>query len=237
MRNEGGIGQTLRPGRVLDRLGTSGERLQWAPQTAPSTDGKNQDTGARQGVARPKEHSERTTEGDSANTDRADAGLGLDEVFGILKNRRRRDVIEFLRDQGGETTLGPLSEHIAAKENDTTVQQINSDQRKRVYVGLYQSHLPKMDDMDIVEFDKNRGTIRLGPNVDRLEPYLDASDSESEWWRLYAAIAGTGLTLGPAALLLTGSAAGTAVVALGTAVLSGATALLHARRERETETG
>lgn len=46
-------------------------------------------------------------------------------------------------------------------ENDTTVKRLSSDQRKRVYIGLYQCHLPKMDKLGVVEYDKNRGRIEL----------------------------------------------------------------------------
>lgn len=102
--------------------------------------------------------------------------LSLDDIFELLKNRRRRDVIAFLRgDADGNATLGELAEHIAAKENDIEVRELSSDQRKRVYIGLYQCHLPKMDDMGIIDFESNRGQIELLPSVDQLEPYLEQS--------------------------------------------------------------
>jgi hypothetical protein len=63
--------------------------------------------------------------------------LPLDVTFEILKNRRRRLVLQFLRDAEETTSIGELAEHIAAIENDTTVQQLNAQQRKRVYIGLY----------------------------------------------------------------------------------------------------
>lgn len=120
--------------------------------------------------------------------------LPLDQIFEILKNSRRRETLRYLYDNGGETTLSDVAEHIAALENDTTVKAISSAQRKRVYVGLYQCHLPKMDDMDVVDFDQNRGTIELGPNTDQLDPYLDEPNTK-DWHKLYAGVtlAGAGL--------------------------------------------
>lgn len=114
--------------------------------------------------------------------------LPLDQTFEILKNSRRRETLRYLKSNGGETTLSEVAEHIAALENDTTVRAITSAQRKRVYVGLYQCHLPKMDDTDVVEFDQNRGTIELGPNAAQLDPYLEDSE-DRPWHRLYASIA------------------------------------------------
>ena len=130
--------------------------------------------------------------------DRADRGdepettvgyeLPLDQTFEILKNSRRRETLRFLKSNGGETTLSEVAEHIAAIENDTTVRAITSAQRKRVYVGLYQCHLPKMDDTDVVDFDQNRGTIKLGPNAAQLDTYLEDSE-ERPWHRLYLSVA------------------------------------------------
>ena len=115
--------------------------------------------------------------------------LPLDQVFEILKNRRRREVLHYLDDNGGTATLSDLAEHIAALENDTTVAAISSSQRKRVYVGLYQCHLPKMDDMDIVDFEQNRGTIELAQNADQLEQYLQDRTPTRNWALLYFGLA------------------------------------------------
>jgi len=111
--------------------------------------------------------------------------LSLDLIFEVLKNRRRRDVIRYLKEQGERTSLSDLAEHVAALENDTTTQALTSSQRKRVYVGLYQCHLPKMDDMDIVNFNQDRGYVELGANVDQLDPYLDPVTSDDQSWHTY----------------------------------------------------
>jgi hypothetical protein len=113
--------------------------------------------------------------------------LPLDSVFELLKNQRRRRTLRFLREAEGSVTLSDLAEHVAALENDTTPRELSSDQRKRAYVGLYQCHLPKMDDLDAVKFNRDRGLIELGPNAAQLDPYLDYDDDAegSEAWPAY----------------------------------------------------
>lgn len=104
--------------------------------------------------------------------------LDIGEVFELLKNERRRRVISFLKRQDDRsTTLGVLAEHIASLENDIDVAQVSSSQRKRVYIALYQCHLPKMDDLGVIEYEKNRGTIQLR-NTAVLDPYLAESGPE-----------------------------------------------------------
>ena len=106
--------------------------------------------------------------------------LSKDVLFELLKNQRRRDAIRYLEENDGEATLSDMAEHIAAKENDITVEALSSSQRKRVYIGLYQCHLPKMADTGVIDFEKNRGDIELQPPAEQLDPYLDGDDDESE---------------------------------------------------------
>ncbi len=109
----------------------------------------------------------------------ADVHLSDDEVFEILYSSLRRDLITYLQEQGGTSTVSDIAEYLAAKENDTTVHQLSSYDRKRVYIGLYQNHLPKMDDLGVIDYDKNRGTVRLRECVTQLEPYLRDVDNST----------------------------------------------------------
>ncbi|MFC3958320.1 DUF7344 domain-containing protein [Halovivax cerinus] len=130
----------------------------------------------------------------SVTDDSSADGLSKDVIFELLKNRRRREVLSYLLDCEGTVTLSELAEQIAAWENDTTVDQLNSDQRKRVYVALYQTHLPKMDDAGIIEYDQDRGLIDLSDNADLLVMYLDTeTHTHDRWDRWYAALSLAGL--------------------------------------------
>jgi len=144
--------------------------------------------------------------------------LSLDLIFEVLKNRRRRDVIRYLEEQSERTSLSDLAEHVAALENDTTTQALTSSQRKRVYVGLHQCHLPKMDDMDIVNFNQDRGYVELGANVDQLDPYLDPVTTDDQSWHTYY-LGLSGLGVGAIAIsLAAGLTAALTQVLLGVVV-------------------
>lgn len=125
-----------------------------------------------------------TTFGTAAETSRPsvevpitdDPAIGIDQVFEILKNKRRRFVLRHLEAAEGQVRLSELAEQIAAWENEKEVRQITSQERKRVYVGLYQCHLPKMDDMGVIEFNKPRGIVQPGENIDLVRRYLPADE-------------------------------------------------------------
>jgi DNA-binding transcriptional ArsR family regulator len=128
--------------------------------------------------------------------------LPLDTVFDLLKNQRRRRVLRYLREEK-EETLGDLAEHIAALENQKEVAQLSSSERKRVYVGLYQCHLPRMDDAGVLEFDSNRGTIELNDRAAHLYRYLD--ETGHRWPLYYGGIALAGAVLYVSSWLALGS--------------------------------
>jgi hypothetical protein len=138
--------------------------------------------------------------------------LSLDIVFEILRNERRRLVLHYLRENDGEATLGQLAEHIAALENDTTVTALNAQQRKRVYVGLYQCHLPKMDDADVIDFNQSRGTVELRDSAERLETYLDTEEDETHVTDKHYLSLATGGGVAYAITLLAASSLATTVV-------------------------
>jgi hypothetical protein len=89
----------------------------------------------------------------------------------VLQNPRRRAVLRYLAGES-PTTQGELAEHIAGLENDVDPAAVSSTQRKRVYISLYQSHLPKLDEAGAIDFDRNRGTVEATPQTDEFLSYV-----------------------------------------------------------------
>lgn len=83
-----------------------------------------------------------------------------------------------LRSTETPVDIGDLAEHVAGVENGIDPARLNSQQRKRVYISLYQSHLPKLDDAGAVRFDQNRGTISVAEEADSFYQYLDEPAEE-----------------------------------------------------------
>lgn len=100
--------------------------------------------------------------------------LSDDDIFHILQTNRRRESMRFLLEQDGPVKMRDVAEYVAAREHDTTVAELTSTQRQRVYIPLYQSHLPKLDKEGIIEYDKSRGIVRPTERLRVFEPYLEA---------------------------------------------------------------
>jgi hypothetical protein len=99
--------------------------------------------------------------------------------------------------------MGTIADHVAALENDKSAALLTAQERKRVYVGLYQCHLPKMDKLDVIEFNKDRGLIEPGPQAPYLEKYLEGPYEQSHRWSLcYLGVSAVGIaTVGALSLL------------------------------------
>lgn len=106
---------------------------------------------------------------EKTETEEPPVDIGM--IFDTLRNRRRRDVLRYLWNVE-LVTIGELAEHIAARECDKDVGQVKSKERKRVYVGLYQCHLPKLADVTAITYDQARGDIERGPQFDQFVEYL-----------------------------------------------------------------
>lgn len=91
--------------------------------------------------------------------------LSQDVIHDLLGNQRRRMVLDLL-DDCEVWDLGRLAEYVAARENDTLPDRVDSQQRKRAYVGLYQCHLDRLDDRDVVDYNKARGIVERGSEFD-----------------------------------------------------------------------
>jgi hypothetical protein len=101
-----------------------------------------------------------------------------DELFHVLQNERRRRVLTYLLDREGPFEMRSIAEQVAAWEHDTTVRQLMSDERQRVYIALYQSHLPKLDDVGLIDYEQNRGVVEPTPLLETVEPYVDPPEDE-----------------------------------------------------------
>lgn len=115
--------------------------------------------------------------------------LTQDLVFDILSSPRRRYVLYYLRTVGEPVALNDLAEQVAAWENDTTVEELSDQERKRVYVSLYQTHIPKLDSVGIVDYDQQSGQVALTNKVHRIDDYLTESSRPIPWQQFYLALA------------------------------------------------
>ncbi len=118
--------------------------------------------------------------------------ISQSDVFDVLSNPRRRFVLYYLREIDETVELNELAKAIAAWENDTDESELTDQDRKRVYVSLYQTHIPKLTDVGLVEYDQDSGTVHLTDRTSVIDDYLTDSQSTVPWHYLYLGLSVAG---------------------------------------------
>jgi len=105
--------------------------------------------------------------------------LSKSDIFGILQNDRRRCVLELLCNNGNQS-LRSLSEKIARIE--TGFEEPKSSIRKSIYVSLIQNHIPKMESMGIIIYNREQDNVELLPTFHNFDIYMETVKKDDIPW-------------------------------------------------------
>ena len=169
-----------------------------------------------------------------------DPALTKGEIFDVLRNQRRRFVLQYLKYAESPVELGDLATQVAAWEYETTTEDVTSEQRKRVYTTLQQTHLDKLDEAGIVEYDSDEGLIQATEQTDDLNVYLEiVPGREFAWREYYLALGGVSCALVVAVWLGVPPLNGVADVVWAGVIAAALTvsAAIHIYRERDMRLG
>lgn len=108
-----------------------------------------------------------------------------DTIYQILGNQRRRYLLSVLVEEDEPADIGRLAEQVAALENDRPVEDVTYDQRKSVYTGLHQNHLPLMEDEGLVRSEQEWEKIELTDRGEEIGRQLAGKDDELSQYLLY----------------------------------------------------
>jgi predicted transcriptional regulator len=103
--------------------------------------------------------------------------LSETEFYTLLSQQRRRLALRILQDESASITAIELARYVAEYEYEDPSDETLRD----VHTSLYHSHLPKLEDADVITYDQDDGTIRRGRNfaalVERLESEAERTGS------------------------------------------------------------
>ncbi|WP_254769426.1 helix-turn-helix domain-containing protein [Salinilacihabitans rarus] len=98
------------------------------------------------------------------------------EVFHILGNDRRRAIVQILAERRNHVGVSDVATEIASQESDST--PVPNNLYKSVYVSLQQTHLPQLEEDDVIEYDPEGKTISPGPHFDDVLTYVDGDHGD-----------------------------------------------------------
>lgn len=91
--------------------------------------------------------------------DSLEPSLGLDELFDLLADEKRRRVVRWLAGRDGSVERARLA---AALGTDGT----DADADERIETALHHVHLPALDAADVVEYDRATGVVAPAAHLD-----------------------------------------------------------------------
>lgn len=127
--------------------------------------------------------------------------LSRSEAFDVLSNQRRRFVLHILKQRESSVYLREIAEQVAAWESGKQVEAVTAAERNRVQTALLQFHVPRMEDVGVVEYDPARKRVELAELGRDVDIYLSVVQKDDiPWGPVYLWV--TGITVG---VLLTSS--------------------------------
>jgi len=126
--------------------------------------------------------------------------LPAEQVYAVLANERRRRALEQLAAVGGVVTVHELSTLVADRETGESPAPKRC--RESVYTSLVQTHLPRLEALGVIEYDREARTVELSRHARDVSLYTEVVASVGVTWsELYRALGVISLSVLLAALL------------------------------------
>lgn len=168
----------------------------------------------------------------SKTHDRSSGGaLAREDVFEVLSNERRRYALDYLKQHvDRRVDLRELVEYVAIQESNIDPDALDYGHRKSVYTALRQTHLPKLSESGMVEYDSECGEVELTEAAQRMEFHLECVPAYDIPWALcylgLVGVVGAIATLSWASVFPFVELTGMAITAISIAVF-GLSATIH----------
>ncbi|WP_254863328.1 DUF7344 domain-containing protein [Halovivax gelatinilyticus] len=107
-------------------------------------------------------------------TERPSQSIPESRAYALLSHRRHRLIVRVLNDFDRPLSTMELAELIADCEYENPWDQ----DRENAFSALSHDHLPRLDEAEVVTYDRRRGTVRPGPAFGTLVGILEARCAE-----------------------------------------------------------
>lgn len=121
----------------------------------------------------------------SRKPSRTDVSLSQETIYDVLSNRRRRYAVHALKHADEEVDLTELSRRITAWEVGVDPDEVEYQDRRLVYSTLKGTHLPMLDEHDLIDYDDEANVVEPLPSLDEFDVYVEVLQGKEIPWSLY----------------------------------------------------
>jgi hypothetical protein len=109
--------------------------------------------------------------------------LTPETFFDVFSNARRRKVLLYLDERSdGRADINDVAARTAADELGVPVDEVDDDDRRRLYVSLHQAHVPKLEEHGFVRYDRSDNVVSITDRGERVVDYLDPTTRDRSRW-------------------------------------------------------
>lgn len=85
----------------------------------------------------------------------------LDTIYELLANHCRRYAVSCLNEHTSPMALADLANEVAVRENGNSTTEVSAEKVKDIYISLYQVHIPKLEEANVVRYSQEEDTVAL----------------------------------------------------------------------------
>lgn len=100
--------------------------------------------------------------------------IDFDAVLELCQHEHRRIVLRTLADERRSMTVAELAEAIDDHLQGPATREVPEEAPARIRIGLHHRHLPRLETVDVVEYDDERNVVDPTADFDRVEPHISA---------------------------------------------------------------
>lgn len=106
--------------------------------------------------------------------ERNEEGLSTSTVAELLSHPLRRELLLCLQAYDEPLALADAADDLAVATTDaSSLVDVDPEVVKQIYMALYHTHIPKLVEHDIIEYDQERDLIVLVDHMEQLTPFLE----------------------------------------------------------------
>lgn len=99
--------------------------------------------------------------------------LSEPECFLLLSNRKRLLLLRILNESSEACAVSLSLRELAERIAERTYEFPSAEEISGIRLGLYHNHIPRLEEANVVFYDRDDDTVEVGPNFDTLRPFLD----------------------------------------------------------------
>lgn len=97
-----------------------------------------------------------------------------DTILELCQPQHRRIILAVLAAEKRSVTMNDLTKSIVKHNHHAPLTEVSEEDTTQIRLSLFHVHIPKLEDLSLVDYDPERQLVEPTPQFDQLQPQLSA---------------------------------------------------------------